>query len=149
MGRQARTAFRLSGVEWQLVIVASLALADARRRTGMLPFRVLSRQLGGITSPCTRRPMAALSASDLQTVQRVRWAIGVAAPLMPFRTLCFEQAIAARGMLARRGIGSILHLGVVGLDDPKLGAHAWLDAGGVPVTGYPIEPGTAEVGVFL
>ncbi|WP_416366352.1 lasso peptide biosynthesis B2 protein [Sphingomonas aurantiaca] len=31
---------------------------------------------------------------------------------MPFRTLCLQQAIAARTMLARRGIDSVLHLGV-------------------------------------
>ncbi|WP_156359781.1 lasso peptide biosynthesis B2 protein [Sphingomonas sp. Leaf28] len=71
------------------------------------------------------------------------------APWMPFRTLCLQQAIAARTMLARRGINSVLHLGVRDPTDTALETHAWLDVGGLNVTGYPIDPALIEVGHFV
>lgn len=52
-------------------------------------------------------------------------------------------------MLERRGIGSVLHLGV---RDPIWGAlkaHAWLDAGGLNVTGYPVDPALTKGGRFV
>jgi len=68
---------------------------------------------------------------------------------MPFRVLYLQQAIAARAMLAQREIESVLHLGVRDPTGTALEAHAWLDAGGLNVPGYPIDPAPTEVGRFV
>jgi hypothetical protein len=151
--RKLHTASRMTRTDRRLVVEAMAALLAARLRS-VLPFKVLARQLGGIVAPHTQphtqgRPPALLSPAEEETVLAIRWSIGAVAPWMPFRTLCLQQAIAARAMLARRGIGSVLHLGVQGITGPKLEAHAWLDAGGLNVTGYPVDPALAEVGRFV
>lgn len=79
----------------------------------------------------------------------VRWAIGAVAPWLPFRTLCLQQAIAARAMLERRRIDSVLHLGVRDRTGTALEAQARLDADGLNVTGYPVDPALTEVGRFV
>ena len=146
--RKLVTAVRMRHADRWLVVEAVAALLTARLRT-LLPFRVLARHLGGMVSP-TGLPAhpAPLSVGEEASVFAVRWAIGAVAPWLPFRTQCLQQAIAARAMLARRGIGSILHLGVGDPTGAKLVAHAWLDAGRLQVTGYPVDPALAEVGRF-
>lgn len=52
----------------------------------------------------------------------------------PWRSLCLEQAIAAKLMLWRRGVASTLHLGVAKQGE-TLTAHAWLDCNGKTITG--------------
>ena len=159
--RKLGTAIRMRRADQRLALEAIAALLLARLR-GLLPFRILARHLGGLVSPPARHPpeplglpsplsgplSAPLSAGEEQVVVSIRWAIGAVAPWMPFRTLCLQQAIAARAMLARRGIGSILHLGVGDPTGTRLEAHAWLDTGGLKVTGYPVDPALAEVGRF-
>jgi len=49
----------------------------------------------------------------------------------------------------RRGIDSVLHLGVRDPTRTGLEAHAWLDAGGLNVTGYPVDPALTEVARFV
>ena len=144
-----RTASGLTRADRRLIVEAMAALMVAWLRS-LLPFRVLARHMGGIVSPDTRFvPPAPLSSAQTDRVFAIRWAIGVVAPWMPFRTLCLQQAIAARAMLARRGIDSVLHLGVCDPTGTALEAHAWLDAGGLNVTGYPIDPALTEVGRFV
>lgn len=146
--RKLHTASRMSRVDQRLVVEAIAALLAARVRS-VLPFKLLTRHLGGIVAPHTPAPPALLSRTDEEMVLAISWSVGAVVPWMPFRTLCLQQAIAARAMLARRGIGSVLHLGVQGLTGAKLEAHAWLDAGGLAVTGYPVDPALAEVGRFI
>jgi hypothetical protein len=79
-------------------------------------------------------------------VPRVGWAVGAAARALPWKPLCFPQAITAKWMLKRRGIQSTLYLGT----DPKSNydAHAWVRAGGVIVTGGPHQGRFAIVSSF-
>ncbi|KQN22955.1 hypothetical protein ASE86_14355 [Sphingomonas sp. Leaf33] len=142
------TALRLGGHDRRLVAEALAALVVARART-LLPFRVLARQLGGLTPPPPVPAVASPPPPDVRAVVHdIRWAVVALAPWLPFRSLCLQQAIAARTMLSRRGIDSVLHLGVDRSKPEKLGAHAWLDTGGMPVTGYPVDPALVEVGRF-
>ena len=149
-----RSAARMDAASWALVGEACVALVAARARS-LLPFRALARQLGGLVPPPTPAPAAelapdpALTEAQRTAIRRIRWAIGAVAPVLPFRTLCLQQAIAARTMLERRGIGSVLHLGVDQSRPDGLQAHAWLDAGGLGVTGYPVDPTLDEVGRFV
>ena len=46
-------------------------------------------------------------------------------------------------------IGNVLHLGVRDPTGMALEAHAWLDAGGLNVTGYPVDPALTEVARFV
>ena len=145
--RKLGTAARMRRADRRLVVEAMAALLTARLRS-LLPFRVLARHLGGMVPSRSPAPPAPLSPDEETSVFAVRWAIGAVAPWLPFRAQCLQQAIAARAMLARRGIGSVLHLGVGDPTGTKLVAHAWLDAGRLQVTGYPVDPGLAEVGRF-
>jgi len=52
--------------------------------------------------------------------------------------------MAARIMLKRRGVGSVLHFGAAKGENKPFDAHAWLDAAGVEVTGYPVAKNFAE-----
>ncbi len=147
--RKLGTAARMTSGDRHLVVEAMAALLAARLRS-LLPFKVLARHLGGMVSPPTgsSAPPASLSSDEEHVVFAVRWSIAAVAPWLPFRTQCLQQAIAARTMLARRGIGSVLHLGVGDPTGTTLVAHAWLDAGRLQVTGYPVDPALAEVGRF-
>ena len=61
-----------------------------------------------------------------------------AARHVPFKAVCLPQAMAARVMLKRRGVASVMHFGAARGQEKPLDAHAWLDAAGVEVTGYPV-----------
>lgn len=147
-----RSAARMDAASRALAAEACAALIAARVLS-LLPFRMLARQLGGLVPPPRARadlvPDPSLGEAQRQAIRRVRWAIAAVAPFLPLRTLCLQQAIAARAMLRRRGIGSVLHLGVDQSRGDGLKAHAWLDAGGLRVTGYPVDPALAEVGRFV
>jgi hypothetical protein len=82
------------------------------------------------------------------------WAVTRAARHVPFNAVCLPQAMAARIMLKRRGVDSVLHFGArIGQDkigqDKPIDAHAWLDAAGVEVTGYPVANTFAEIACFV
>jgi hypothetical protein len=63
--------------------------------------------------------------------------------------VCLPQAMAARVMLKRRGVSSVMHFGAARGEDKPLDAHAWLDAAGVEVTGYPVADQFAEIACFV
>jgi hypothetical protein len=42
-----------------------------------------------------------------------------------------------------------MHFGVATRPSGPLDAHAWLDAGPVEVTGFPVQPAFVEVAYFL
>lgn len=147
--RKLRTARHMRRADRALALEAAIALTVARLRSGLFPFKRFARQLGGLKPPHSRTTVPALRPEEAEAVRKVRWAIAAVAPWMPFKALCLQQAVAARAMLARRGIASILHLGVGDPTGSKLEAHAWLDAGELTVTGYPVDPALTEVGRFL
>ena len=52
-------------------------------------------------------------------------------------------------MLARRGVASVLCFGAARGEDKPFDAHAWLDAAGVEVTGYPVAHDFTEIACFV
>lgn len=135
-----------------LAIEAVACLAAARLGLVALPFPRLARHLGTATSPQEAWARAAAVPSSpqvIKTAQEVGWAVTRAARYLPFRAVCLPQAMAARMMLARRGVASALHFGAATGGDGTILAHAWLDAAGVEVTGYPVPPAFAEVACFV
>jgi hypothetical protein len=86
---------------------------------------------------------------ERQAALDVGWAVTRVAAYFPFLAMCLAQALAARAMLSRRGIGSTLHVGVARSGAAPFEAHAWLEAAGVEVTGYPVPPHLREIGCLL
>jgi hypothetical protein len=70
-------------------------------------------------------------------VERVAWAVSVAAARLPFRIGCLVQALAADVMLRRRGHAPELRFGVrlAAASPTHLEAHAWIDLRGVVLIG--------------
>ncbi len=90
-------------------------------------------------------------AADAEIATRVGWAVQQAARHVPFRAVCLPQAVAGFMMLKRRGIRGILHLGIFlpNGDNPRLQAHAWLEAVGREITGYPVAAEFSAVASFI
>ena len=134
---------------------AVINLAVARLKHVAIPFDRLVRDFGardfGAGQTPGQSPQAAavpLSETDRLRVATVKWAVECAARHVPFRAVCLLRAMAARAMLERRRIGSEMHFGVLRRPDGALAAHAWLSAGNLEVTGFPLEPGLVEMTRF-
>ena len=139
-----------------LLAEAVACLAAARLALLVIPFPLLARRLGSFV-PATdaRVSQVRTQAPDdqVQLAEAVSWAVTRAARYLPFKAVCLPQAMAARLMLKRRGVRSVMHFGAAkstakGADKP-LDAHAWLDAAGVEVTGYPVAENFAEIACFV
>jgi len=131
---------------------AVLYLLAARLALIFVPFPRLARRLGSFV-PATdaRVSQVRTQAPDdqVQLAEAVSWAVTRAARYLPFKAVCLPQAMAARLMLKRRGVRSIMHFGAAKGTDKPLDAHAWLDAAGVEVTGYPVKENFAEIACFV
>ena len=74
-------------------------------------------------------------AGDLATIRRVRLAMLRALNNVPGAPNCLPQALAARWMLQRRGIGASLFIGTQVDETGRPRFHAWLKVGEEWVTG--------------
>ena len=66
---------------------------------------------------------------DRSLLESIRMATARANVLAPWKNRCLVQSLAARRMLSRRGIPSILSFGVTLDDQKKVMAHAWIRVG--------------------
>lgn len=115
---------------WPDLLIATVLLAQARRRLGRESTRALielARRQGRSESP------APPGADAL--VDRVAFAIPRVAAHLPWRADCFIQALAAQSWLARAGVSSEIWIGVRKDRVPGFEAHAWLLQDGRTVTG--------------
>ena len=150
--RRAVSLLRAGPRRQLLVVEAACSLLIARLSLRILGFPAVARRFGPMLPPKdTRVPHLALdpSAPHVRTVRSVGWSVAAAARYAPFKAVCLQQALAARAMLQRRGVSSVLHFAVGAEGGSRLEAHAWLQAAGVPVVGYPLAPHLSEVGCFL
>jgi hypothetical protein len=146
--RLLRRFTQIGGRQRLLLAEATLCLLIARLALFVVPFPMLARRFGDFVPPDDARaaPGAERHALQARTAEDIGWAVTRAARHLPIKTVCLPQAMAARVMLARRGIASVMHFGAKGT---PLETHAWLDAAGVKVTGYPVGDGFAEIGCFV
>ena len=152
IAHKLRTALMLGPRRQLLVAEAAASMLAARLRLAIFPFRRVARDLGAFVPPSDPRVTTqaqGIGEEQAQIAKSVGWAVRTSAPWMPFRSVCLQQAIAAHAMLRRRGIPSVMHFGAGKSDAKPLDAHAWLDAAGVKVTGYPVAPHLAELGCFV
>jgi hypothetical protein len=134
------------------LIEAAAWLVVARCALVLVPFPRIARRIGTFVPPTDERVALATavgSGEQCATAREIGWAVGLAARRVPFRAVCLPQAMAARIMLERRGVPSVMRFGGTMGGEPKVfTAHAWLDAAGVKVTGYPVT-GVAEIACFV
>jgi hypothetical protein len=152
VGRKLRRFGQIGSRRRGLVIEAAVWLLLARVALLAVPFPKLARRLGAFVPPTDERVIVARqdgSAQDARLAQEIGWATVRAARHVPFRAVCLPQAMAARIMLRRRGVASVLHFGAAKGKDKPIDAHAWLDAAGVEVTGYPVAAQFAEIACFV
>ncbi len=118
----------------------------------VIPFPRLAPRLGSFVPPTDARVDEGRKRgpdNEVQLAEAVGWAVTRAARYVPFKAVCLPQAMAAQAMLKRRGVKSVMHFGAARGTDKPLDAHAWLDAAGVEVTGYPVAQGFAEIACFV
>jgi len=135
-----------------MLVEAVAYLFAARLALIFIPFPRLARRLGTFvppTDPRTFRARSGTAPDQARMAEAIGWAVTRAARYLPFKAVCLPQAMAARMMLKRRGIGSVLHFGAAKGGDKPLDAHAWLDAAGIEVTGYPVAENFAEIACFV
>lgn len=122
-----------------------LALAEIGLKLFPLKRQGLQDLVPAPDSPVLRRP-AEGGPAERQAALDIGWAVTRIAAYFPRSAMCLAQALVARAMLRRRGIASILHVGVAHSQGAQFEAHAWLEAAGVEVTGYPVPPHLREIG---
>lgn len=143
---------RLGSARRALLIEAAFRLFCARLALMAVPFPRLARRIGEFVPPSDIRVLAAARPGDprqADLARHVGWAVRRAAHHLPFEAVCLPQAMAARAMLKRRRVASAMHFGAARRDEKPLDAHAWLNAAGVEVTGYPVGKDLAEIACFV
>ena len=127
--RYAQASCARKGLLWE----AFAALAIARMAMACLPFRRIAGWLGtaGAESPATA------TAEETRTAEAVGWAVGVLGRRVPWDGRCLAQALAAMGMLRRRGLEGTVSFGARQGESAGFDAHAWLRLGSCMVTGGP------------
>jgi len=150
----ARRLWADSPAERKLLAEAVLALAAARLKHATIPFDRLVKEFGTrqplMQAPPPEEPMTAEPVPDSHRlhIETVGRAVTRAARYVPFRAVCLQQAMAAQAMLEQRHIESQMHFGIVRKPDGTLAAHAWLSAGPLEVTGFPLDPSLVEMTRF-
>jgi len=133
MWNDLNRAARLPGSRKRLLGEALIALLIARGAMFFLPFHRIAAWLGTPGAESS----AKATAEEIQTAQEVSWAIGVVARRVPWDGRCLAQALAALGMLRRRGLEGTVSFGVCRGESAGFNAHAWLRLGSCMVTGGP------------
>ncbi len=109
-----------------LLLEAFFYLAAARAALVTLPFRRLAGYLGWqlneLQTPAPNMPVP-------PKARRIAGAVDLVARRTPWESTCLAQAIAAKFMLRRRRLSSLLCLGTRVDSSGKLVAHAWLRYG--------------------
>ena len=131
MWNDLKRAARIPGSRRRLLWEALIALMIARCAMAFLPFRRIAAWLG---TPGTESSATA-TAEEICTAQEVSWAVGVVARRVPWDGRCLAQALAAMGMLRRRGLEGTVYFGASKSESAGFDAHAWLRMGSCVVTG--------------
>ena len=126
-----------------LLLEAALWLAVAGFAIAVLPFR----HVGHLAARPIRRPEPPEHTRHRE-VRRIRWAIVVTAPRVPWRAICFQQGLAAQFMLRRRGVPSVLYYGAAQDTQNGLFAHVWVRDGNIDVLGGEISSRFAVLTTF-
>jgi len=136
-----------------LIFEAAIWLVLARMVIRFVPFSWIGHRIGRLHPPGGGAPNQFRNSApaDGPVVARsISWAINRAALVLPLRLVCLPRALAAWQMLRRRGISGRVHFGASRRpsQEPR-NNHAWVDACGIEVTGYPEAHNCVEIGFFV
>ena len=127
--RNIRRAAQFSRSDWRYLTIAILDLLAARIRLSAV---AAEKILGGLRAPLSGSSRQQKADID---VERLSWAIAVAAQNVPWRSDCFIKTIAADRCLRRHHLQPDFYLGVAKDEQGVFAAHAWLRYGDFTVTG--------------
>jgi hypothetical protein len=121
---------------------AMLALAVSRAAVELVPFALIRRALGLVEGNGGQGEQL-----HRGTASEIEAAVAAAARRLPWASSCLARAVAAVWLLRRARLPAALTLGV-GLEGGSAGAHAWVEAGGVVVTGREEQARHTPIAVF-
>jgi hypothetical protein len=123
---------QLTFTDWRYLTIATVELLAAR-----ILFTAVATEkiLFGLQAPLSTPPRQSKSPWAKIDVERLSWAIAVAAQHVPWRSDCFIKAIAADRWLRRHHLQPDFYLGVAKDEQGIFAAHAWLRYGDITVTG--------------
>jgi hypothetical protein len=126
-----KRVLRLPLAQKGLLLETLALLALARVAVLLLPFRWVARVMGKqeAQTPVQYDPGKA------RHVRRIAVMVHKTSRNVPWTSKCLDQALAAKIMLARRGIAATVYFGVKNDAHGRLAAHAWLRSGTLYVTG--------------
>ena len=144
---------RLRRSDATMTFEALMFLGMARMWLVIAPFRKVAETIGTAhPAPAPTDVLAAASPDQERIAQQISEAVQRAAKNVPFRAVCIHQAVAAKLMLARRDIDSVMHFGVGRRSEERSGemrAHAWLATANGKITGYPVDDDLTEIAYFV
>lgn len=152
MSRAIRAFTRLNAEQRGLLIEAVISLSGARLALATIPFPRLARRLGTFVPPTDDRVASARTSARPEhprLAYQIGWAVRRAAHWVPFKAVCLPQAMAARFMLGRRGVSSVMSFGADPAKRGLLDMHAWLQAAGAEVTGFPVAHKHVEIACLV
>jgi hypothetical protein len=122
---------RLTPLRCVLLAEALVALAAARLAMLLLPFRRIAAWIGvtGSETPVEE------AAEQIARAREIGWAVAALGKRVPWDGRCLAQALAALGMLRRRGMEGTISFGARSGNSGSFEAHAWLRFGSLLVTG--------------
>ncbi len=115
----------LTLIEKKLFFEALLFLFVAKGMFLIFPFSVCLK---------TIKKVQTVKFANTDELHNIKIAVGRANKLAFWRNICLVQSFAARWMLQKRGIASLLYIGVKKNDTKKIAAHAWLVVNDMEIT---------------
>jgi hypothetical protein len=142
--RLLRKVLNLPLAEKGLLLEALALLGLARMAVLLLPFRWVARLLGKQEAQTPVQEDAA----NVVHIRRIGTMVRKTSQNVPWTSKCLDQALAAKIMLARRGIATTVYFGVKNDANGRLEAHAWLRSGTLYVTGGSIRDRFTVINTF-
>ena len=134
---------------WRFLVLEAMAwLVLAALALRLVPFRRLAVWLGPARPPDSSDGTNPTEAQRFQA-WRVGAAVMRAGKALPWASRCLHQAMAAKAMLAYRGLPTTVHFGAqLTAETCAISAHAWLMQGSQTITGRAGRSGMAELARF-
>jgi hypothetical protein len=136
LSRDLTQARAVSPVQRRLLIEAVVWLGLLRAATLTLPYRrvaaLLRLQQSG---PADGSPGWPAGCRPSHQAGTIGWAVQAAAARTPWHSTCLAQSLAGYVILRRRGVPSVVYLGVAKDSAGEFIAHSWLRCGDLIVTG--------------
>ena len=113
-------------VDEKLLLIEAIVMLFISKIVVYLPFRYYIKLL--------KSPKRIETKVDLMFLNKISISLHRANKLVFWKNICLVKSVAARLMLKRRGIPSVLTLGLQFEYGKKLSAHAWIKVGDFLIT---------------